>query len=214
MSALKINDKRIFEKLFTNEGYVLDFNDPRFEEFFREYGINIEEEKYHFKGRSKMNRLRAFWEIEPNNVVGTVLQALLEYANAIKEINPKLKLQAEKIICRLLDQNYKSENTQEKEDAFLKQEFKDISIHKLNIDRVTTEVIEQRMEEIKKCLKSKSPLATILLCGSTLEGILLDIASNHQQLFKSANSSPKDNKGKVLKFQHPLLKIQLLLLHQ
>ena len=197
-----MHEKVIFEKLFDNGGYVLDFTDRTFAEFFRENGINIEEEKYHFNGRSKMKRLRAFWEIEPDNIVGAVLHSLLEYARSVEEIDSKLNLKAKKIICRLLGQNYKSTDIQEKEDEFLKREFQNISIHKLNLDSVITETLNQRMEEIQKCLKSKSPLATIFLCGSTLEGILLGIASKNPKKFNSAKSSPKDkNSGKVLKFQ-------------
>ncbi|MDE0092866.1 MAG: hypothetical protein OXN83_06245, partial [Oligoflexia bacterium] len=77
-----------------------------------------------------------------------------------------------------------------------------ISIHKLNLDSTITEVLEQRMKEIEKCLKSKSALATIFLCGSTLEGILLGATINNPKMFNSANASPKDNSGKVLNFQN------------
>ena len=47
----------------------------------REHGINIEADKYYLNGQSKMKRLRAFWEIEPNHVVGQALQSLLEYVD-------------------------------------------------------------------------------------------------------------------------------------
>lgn len=88
------------------------------------------------------------------------------------------------------------------EDEFLKQEFTDISLNKLNLNSVITEVLEQRIEEIKKCLKSRSALATIFLCGSTLEGVLLGVATNNPRVFNSANGSPKDNNEKVLNFQN------------
>ena len=93
-----------------------------------------------------------------------------------------------------------NENNPLSEDEFLKQEFKDISIHKLNLDNTITEVLEQRMQEIEKCLNSKSALATIFLCGSTLEGILLGIAINNHKTFNSAIASPKDKDRKTLKF--------------
>ena len=86
-------------------------------------------------------------------------------------------------------------------DKFLNQEFKDISLDKLKLDSQITEVLKQRIAEIKNCLQSKSALATIFLCGSTLEGILLGIAINNNKIFNSAKSSPKDSSQKVLKFK-------------
>jgi len=43
-------------------------------------------------------------------------------------------------------------------------------------------------------------LAVILLAGSTLEGVLLSLATDHPRHFNSAKSSPKDSVGKVLPF--------------
>ena len=201
-----MHEKRIFERLFDRGGYVLDFTDYTFAEFFREHKIDIEAEKYHFNGRSKMKRLRAFWEIEPDHVVGQVLKSLLEYANVVEKINPDDKIKANKFINKLQGKNQEQKTEQVKEEEFLQQEFKDISLHKLNLNRVITEIIKQRIEEIKKCLKSKAALATIFLCGSTLEGILLGVATNNPKIFNSANASPKGNSGKVLGFQNWNLK--------
>ena len=78
MSSLKAHEKVIFEKLFDRNGYVLNFNDRTYAEFFREHGINIDAEKYRINGTSKMRRLRAFWEVESDAVVAKVLTALLE----------------------------------------------------------------------------------------------------------------------------------------
>lgn len=86
------------------------------------------------------------------------------------------------------------------EDEFLKKEFKEVSISSLKLDCKITGIIEQRLKEIKKCLNSKVALGCIFLCGSTLEGILLGIASNNSQKFNTAISSPKDKSGKVLQF--------------
>ena len=202
MSKLQMHEKVIFERLFDKNGYVLDFTDRKFAEFFREHGINIEEEKYQFNGKSKMKRLRAFWEIEHDSIVGKVLASLLEYACIVEDIKSDEKLKATKIIHKLQGKHQTYTNNQITEDEFLRQEFQDISIHKLNLNSIITEVIEQRIKEIKKCLKAESPLATIFLCGSTLEGILLGIALNNPTLFNSANSSPKDKNGKILKFQN------------
>lgn len=87
------------------------------------------------------------------------------------------------------------------EEDFISKEFKEISIDKLGFDGVVTEVLKQRLDEIRKCLGVKAPLATIFLCGSTLEGILLGIASQKPSEFNSASCSPKDKvTGKPLQF--------------
>ena len=194
-----MHEKTIFEKLFNRNGYVLDFTDSTFAEFFREHGIDIEDNKYHINGRSKMKRLRAFWEIEPDKTVGQVLKSLLEYAYTIDSVSPNAnaKDNAMKIVLRLLQKENREQITeQELKDIFLKQKFKDISIEKLNLNTEMQEVIKMRIEEIKKCLRSKAPLATIFLCGSTLEGILLSVAENHADKFKAITISPKDRNQK------------------
>ncbi|KAA3599266.1 MAG: hypothetical protein DWQ06_10125 [Calditrichaeota bacterium] len=88
-----------------------------------------------------------------------------------------------------------------KEDEFLIQEFKDISLEKLDLEELIVGILKNRLEEIKKCLDTNAPLAVIFLCGSTLEGILLGIASRSPQKFNIAKSAPKDKDGKVKKFQ-------------
>ncbi len=85
-------------------------------------------------------------------------------------------------------------------DNFLKKEFDDISIHSLGLESELTKVIKIRIEEIKNCLASNSPLALIFLAGSTLEGILLGIATKYPMHFNKSKVSPKDKDGKVLPF--------------
>jgi hypothetical protein len=87
-----------------------------------------------------------------------------------------------------------------KEDDFLKKEFNEISLEKLGLDGVITETLNFRFGEIKKCLSTKAPLSVIFLCGSSLEGILLGIASKHPKEFNQAKASPKDKEGKPLQF--------------
>ena len=197
MSSLKMHDKLIFEKLFDNNGYVLNFNNQKFAEFFREHNINIEDNKYYKNGPSKMKRLRAFWEIEPDKIVGQVLYNLLQYACKVSKISSDDKKKAQIVISRL--QGVNQQNISEQE-AFLKKEFQDISIHNLNLNHAISEVIVLRMEEIKKGLESDAPLSVIFLCGSTLEGILLGVAETNSSEFNQTTKSPKDSAGKVLKF--------------
>lgn len=87
-----------------------------------------------------------------------------------------------------------------KEDDFLKKDFEEVSIDSLNLDGVITDILNSRLKEIQKCLKIESPLSTIFLCGSTLEGVLLGIALQNIEMFNRANSAPKDKEGKTKQF--------------
>jgi hypothetical protein len=51
-------------------------------------------------------------------------------------------------------------------------------------------VIESRLAEAQNCLAS-APLATVFLCGSILEGILLGVALQKPKEFNQAANSPK-----------------------
>ena len=93
------------------------------------------------------------------------------------------------------------DKTEVKEEDFLTHEFKDISLEKLGLDSVITETLNLRIDEIKKCLNAKAPLSVIFLSGSTLEGILLGIASKQPKEFNQSKSAPKDKEGKVKSFQ-------------
>src|SRR5262245_50301261 len=81
MNSLRTLDKQPFEELFgMSSGYVLDFSNPTFAEFFREcVHLDIYDQKYAVYGDSKAKRLRAFWSLESDALVGKVLAELLEY---------------------------------------------------------------------------------------------------------------------------------------
>ena len=200
MSRLKAHEKVVFERLFDRDGYVLDFNNQTYAEFFRENGIDIDNDKYQFNGTSKMKRLRAFWEIEPDDVVEKVMEALLQYACVVENVNEGDRIKAIEIIHRLQGKNDNTRQEPSTEQTFLKQEFSDIDWVRLNIDVQLQPVLEQRIKEIGKTLNAKAALAAIFLCGSTLEGLLQDAASKNPQQFNQAQASPKDNKGKVNPF--------------
>ena len=91
------------------------------------------------------------------------------------------------------------------EEEFLAKEFREISLEKLGLDSVITDVINLRLEEIKRCLSSAAPLAVIFLCGSTLEGILLGIALKYSKEFNQAEAAPKNKDNKVKKYHEWVL---------
>lgn len=70
---------KLEELLDMSSGYVLNFSDKTFDDFVLENtGLDISETKYINISRSKANRLRSFWRLESNYIVGKLLLALLE----------------------------------------------------------------------------------------------------------------------------------------
>ena len=85
MVQLKRTEMRVIEDAFRmRSGYVLNFSDRTFAEFFEdEFGIGIYDEKYAFNGSSKANRLRAFVEAEDAYTVWRVLRRLWNYRESL-----------------------------------------------------------------------------------------------------------------------------------
>jgi len=80
LGDLSAVEKRKLERLLgMQSSYVLEFSNASYGEFFMDIAhIDIYDAKYARKGTSKANRMRSFWEIEPNHTVATVLGILLE----------------------------------------------------------------------------------------------------------------------------------------
>lgn len=208
MANLNTNDKQILEKLFQmNGGYVLNFSDRTMKEFFTcDIGVNIYDDKFNYASGSKANRMRGFWQVANDSLVSKSIVKLIEYienqiliGNLKQDDFPQNLIgKGKEISGKLL--GVKTQNQDIKEDDFINRDFKNISIDKLGLDSVVSRILKQRIEEVRKCLNAKSSLAVIFLCGSTLEGILLGIASKEPKLFNQSLISPKDVTGKVKPF--------------
>jgi 23S rRNA pseudoU1915 N3-methylase RlmH len=108
MSALSVAERKILEAHFgMGSGYVLNFSDRAFGEVVDEaVGIEIHNEKYTVSGTSKANKLRTFWKLEPDHIVGKLILALVEYDTTLNSSqDAESKVRAEKcrhIAARLL----------------------------------------------------------------------------------------------------------------
>ena len=87
MSDLTFLERRNLEKLLQmGNGYVLDFTNRTLAEFVIDStGRDVYDERYSRGSGSKANRLRAFWDTEPNHVVGKLIQDLLEYCRSTEQ---------------------------------------------------------------------------------------------------------------------------------
>lgn len=87
MSTLTKADRRQLEGLLNMKtGFVLKFSDRTFDEFFNDnFGIDIHADRYQSLGTSKANKLRTFWNDEPDGRVGSVITELLKCCEAKPE---------------------------------------------------------------------------------------------------------------------------------
>lgn len=109
MATLSSIEKRKLERLLgMSNGYVLNFSDRTFSLFFEEHtGLDIDDAKYriNMSSGSKANRMRGFWNIEPNHVVAKVIGAMIEHANEYEclpvDVDNALLVDVQKVIDRL-----------------------------------------------------------------------------------------------------------------
>ena len=85
MAKLRAVDMRLLEDVFEmGGGYVLDFTNRTFSEFFKnDVGVNIDDQRHCLEGTSKGKRLRAFLQIDQEPVVARALRGLWDHREAI-----------------------------------------------------------------------------------------------------------------------------------
>ncbi|WP_116654702.1 hypothetical protein [Pelagibacterium sediminicola] len=204
MSSLTDIDKRYLEKLFgMPSGYVLDYSDATYGEFFGRHNIDIHGRNYQTYGTSKAKKMRAFWEQEPDKIVAPVLNEMLSAYEVDCDLNDKpldkrLFEKCREIITKI---SGGSESTAtETVDAFLEREFTIPNLGRLPVEPVVASIIQARLAEARKALNAGASLSVIFLCGSVLEGVLLGVAQSNPAKFNSSSASPKDERGKVRPF--------------
>lgn len=199
MSSLKPIEKRGFEDLFgMTSGYVLDFTNGTFSDFFRDVAkLDIYHEKYAVNGDSKARRLRVFWEIESDQLVGQVLSELLDiwaYSHNPEGDNQLRYQKCREAISRLTGNVPKADVSP---NDFLDRKIDLPDLSRLRIDATVTLILQKRLSEIEKGLRLGTSLSVIFMCGSILEGVLLGTALNDPKSFNQSTCSPKDKAGKV-----------------
>lgn len=196
---LSHRDKQYLEKLFQmSDGYVINFTNQSMQEFFKDtLDINIYDECYSHRGGSKANRIRGFWDIEDDLMVGNSIIKLVEYIEtgidlenlSPDDYKPELIAKCRQIGNKLLgDQNFTVDKDSSEVKAFMRQDFDDITTAIGTIEADVKEVIKQRITEMEAIL-TVAPLAAILLIGSTLEGILLDIKEKNSVIFTEGKAA-------------------------
>jgi hypothetical protein len=175
-SALSSTDLRIVEVVLRmEEGYVCNFTDRRFAEFFEDFDVDIGDPRYCEDGTSKAKRLRRFLRSADSDLTGRVLKALLDYRQvSIPDPLREQDLDAyQKVVERLTTPANPPapKPAASEQDNLLQRAFEPALFTDLPLDRRMTEVITSRMAEAQKCLQAGAYLATVILCGSVLEGM-------------------------------------------
>jgi hypothetical protein len=205
VANLTVKDRSYLEDLLgMASGYVLNFTNATFGQFIATaIDIDVWDAKYDFGSGSKANRMRAVWDLESDRTVGRLLSALLEYIETEIDLEhlpktnfkPRVVTESRRIVLRLLgdDAMFASQVLADDPaavEAFLQQDFMDIEAAIRDLEGDIQSVIRQRMTEIRKTI-GEAPLGAILLIGSTLEGILIDVAIQHSTTFVAATAAPE-----------------------
>ena len=103
MSSLTAVEKRTLERLLSmGGGYVVNFSNRTFQEFFLDVlGLDIYDPVYDRGSGSKANRLRAFWDREPDHLVGKALSAMMDIVQEGFEPDMDLLARGRAIAARL-----------------------------------------------------------------------------------------------------------------
>ena len=205
MSTLTDIEKRYLEKLLgMGSGYVLDYSDATYGEFFNRHNVNIHGPKYQTYGTSKAKKMRAFWESEPDLLVGKILSEMLDSYEADCDLNNRqadsaLLEKSRGIVSRLYGRPQFAKPTQTADD-FLNHEFTIPNVRKLPIEAQAIPIIDSRLAEARKALGAGAHLSVIFLCGSVLEAVLLGAAQKEPARFNQASATPKPKDGSMKQF--------------
>lgn len=149
MSNLSPADKQFLDNaLRLDTGFIVRFNREAFADFFKNFNVDIYEEKYADKGYSMTNRIHSFWEKESNKLVALTLlelAALFRNRELSRHFNVNFSHDIEKIAQKLM--LYPSMNIESNE--LMKEE-------KINVNNedITIIIRPEIYEHIKEFLKN------------------------------------------------------------
>jgi hypothetical protein len=182
-------------------GYVLDFTDRTFAEFFRDHGVLIDDSRYSAEGGSKAKRLRYFLRSTPPPLSGKVLAGLLEYRLASGgEVDQGAWATAAKVAARLGGVPPRVEHPAPKpvpamtEQELLARSLRPEAVAGATRDPAMAAIVLDRLQQAERCLGVEAYLAAVILAGSVLEALCLDFGAQHPErvnrAFEAAYKKP------------------------
>lgn len=169
-------------------GYVLDFTDRTFAEFFRDHGVQIDDPRYSAEGGSKAKRLRYFLRITPPPLSGKVLAGLLEYRlTSGADVDPGAWATASKVAARLggvppqVERPAPGAVPAMTEQELLARSLRPAAVVGATRDPTMAAIVLHRLQEAERCLGVEAYLAAVILAASVLEALCLDFGAQHPE---------------------------------
>lgn len=180
------------EQLFEMAGgYVLDFSNARYAAFVENcLGFDPYER---YRG-SKAVILRQIWSGEPSGEVARLNAELLEYWRVNKLATGQEPTRFEQEVYTELLGFFRQETApavSPADLAFLDKDFASLDLGALPSELTSAKIVDARLSEIERCVDADAPLAVIFLVGSTLEGLLMDMALAHPDQYTASTSAPR-----------------------
>lgn len=189
--------KQMLEDLFgMSSGYVMDFSNASFASFVEQW---IGVDPYDRYQGSKAAILRQIWAKEPSEVVAQLNLDLLEHWKLTALRNGRTPTPYEQEVIGTATSLFQSASVpalSEEDVAFLNKDLGSLNLDALPSELTAGQVIADRMGEIDRALEADAPLAVIFLVGSTIEGLLSELAMGHRTEFLGSPVVPT-SKGKT-----------------
>ncbi len=190
-SQLDNTTRQMLEQLFgMSGGYVLDFSNASFASFVT---ICLSFDPYDRYVGSKAVVLRQIWLQETTSDVAKLNLDLLEHWHLGKlATNRDLTAFEERAYADLKSVFDPLTKTASPTDLkFLAKNLGDVDLSTLPTELTSQQIVKTRLVEIELCLAAEAPLAVIFLVGSTLEGLLMEMALAHPNEYTSCEAAPK-----------------------
>jgi hypothetical protein len=199
-NALKLKLEHL---LGMSGGYVLNYSNASFAAFVRD---SIGVDPYELHNGSKAQVLRHLWFALSDSEFAQLTIDMLEYrrlAEDLGHLERSDRIEADRqlsedVIGQLRALLEPAGRLTGDEAAFLARvvEF-DLSQVAVTVDLQS--VVADRLEEVETCYENGAYLAVVILCGSTLEGLLYEVAKSHPADYNRTSAAPRHD-GKVRPF--------------
>lgn len=174
-------------------GHVLDFSNSTFAAFIQ---TSVGFDPYTRYEGSKAVILRQIWREESPDVVAKLNKDLLARwklgkLRRIEELTPYEQHVLE-VATEVFSTTESSSTSLSADDIrFLERDLGAVDLGQLPTALSARDIVQGRLDEIDRALSAEAPLAVIFLVGSTLEGLLSELALAQADTFTASPSAPR-----------------------
>ncbi len=181
-------------------GYVLNYSNASFADFVRD---SIGVDPYERHDGSKAQVLRHLWFTLSDSEFAKLTIDMLEYRRLTEDLG-QVELTdrtdtdrrlAEELVEQLRPLLEEPERVTGEEAEFLARVV-ELDLSQVPVELDLQSVIADRLQEVEVCFEGGAHLAVVILCGSTLEGLLYEVAKSHPADYNRAMAAPIHD-GKV-----------------